>query len=167
MRGISLILAGIQYPSGGFAGEYGGTLSDPYAPGIDYGNVNFSRRNRFLTTFLYELPFGKSKMLLNGANGFLTGWWTDGNSPACCCFRAALYDGQYAHRSLWLRVQRFQLYRWPGGHNFWSQPDRGTIDRPVDQSRCFRQPGQHIGRFGDPPAGNVSGPALGGLDVHD
>ena len=33
-------------------------VSDLNHPGIDYGNVAFSRRNRFLTTFLYQLPFG-------------------------------------------------------------------------------------------------------------
>ena len=50
-----------------FSGEFGGTISDPQAPGLDYGNVAYTRRNRFLTTFLYELPFGKGKLLLNSA----------------------------------------------------------------------------------------------------
>ena len=36
-------------------------ISDPHHPGLDYGNVAFTRRNRFLTTFLYELPFGKGQ----------------------------------------------------------------------------------------------------------
>ena len=45
----------------GTANEFGGTLSDPYNPNLDYGNVPFSRRQRFLLTFLYELPFGKGK----------------------------------------------------------------------------------------------------------
>ena len=43
-----------------FASEAGGLVSDLNHPGIDYGNVAFSRRNRFLTTFLYQLPFGNS-----------------------------------------------------------------------------------------------------------
>ena len=72
MRGICPIWREIPAsPAGGFAGEYGGQISNPYQPGIDYGNVNFTRRNRFLTTFLYDLPFGKGKMLLNGANGLV------------------------------------------------------------------------------------------------
>ncbi len=77
-RNLSNLGGNPSTPAGGFAGEYGGTLSDPYAPGIDYGNVSFTRRNRFLATFLYDLPFGKGKMLLSGANGFLdrvvNGW---------------------------------------------------------------------------------------------
>ena len=48
-----------------FVNEFGDTLSDPYRPGLDYGNVPFSRRNRVLATFLYELPFGKGKTFLN------------------------------------------------------------------------------------------------------
>jgi hypothetical protein len=48
-----------------FSGELGSTLSDPYHPGLDYGNVPYVRRNRFLATFLYELPFGKGKTFVN------------------------------------------------------------------------------------------------------
>jgi hypothetical protein len=49
----------------GYANEFGNVLSDPYNPRLDYGNVPFSRRNRFLATFVYDLPFGKGKTLLN------------------------------------------------------------------------------------------------------
>ena len=45
------------YAPSGFASEGGGTLSDPTNPNLDYGNVAYTRRNRFLTTFLYNLPF--------------------------------------------------------------------------------------------------------------
>ena len=58
--------------------ELGNTVSDPYNPGIDYGNNPYSRRHRFLATFLYELPFGKGKPFLNNYNGLadrLIGGW--------------------------------------------------------------------------------------------
>jgi len=48
-----------------FANELGDTLSDPYHPGLDYGNIPFIHRNRFLASFLYELPFGKGRTFLN------------------------------------------------------------------------------------------------------
>jgi hypothetical protein len=51
-----------------YADEFGNLLTDFYNPGIDYGNVPFSRRNRFLATFLYELPVGKGKTFLNSTN---------------------------------------------------------------------------------------------------
>ncbi len=66
----------------GYATEFGNTLSDPYNPGLDYGNVPYSRRHRFLATFLYELPFGKGKPFLNSSNGVtdrvLGGWVLSG-----------------------------------------------------------------------------------------
>ena len=41
-------------------------------------NVAFTRRHRFLSTFLYQLPFGKGGMFLNGGKGivdrFVGGW---------------------------------------------------------------------------------------------
>ena len=52
-------------PASGFANEFGNTLSNPYAPGTDYGNTSFARRERFLASFLYQLPFGKGRQLLN------------------------------------------------------------------------------------------------------
>jgi hypothetical protein len=58
--------------------ELGNTVSDPHNPGIDYGNNPYSRRHRFLATFLYELPFGKGKPFLNNYSGLvdrLVGGW--------------------------------------------------------------------------------------------
>jgi hypothetical protein len=58
------------YNPSGFAGEYGGSVTDRFDPGhgLDYGNVAYTRRNRFLSTIVYDLPFGKGKMFGNGAN---------------------------------------------------------------------------------------------------
>jgi len=47
-------------------------------PHLDYGNVTFTRRHRFLTTGLYQLPFGRGRTFLSSANplldGFVGGW---------------------------------------------------------------------------------------------
>jgi hypothetical protein len=65
-----------------FVSEFGNTLSDPYNPGVDYGNTPYDRRQRFLVTFLYELPFGKGKTFFTGANGvvdrIIGGWELSG-----------------------------------------------------------------------------------------
>lgn len=45
------------YAPTAFAAEAGGVVTDLRDKRIDYGNVAFSRRHRFLTTFLYQLPF--------------------------------------------------------------------------------------------------------------
>ena len=49
---------------GGHVAAMGGLLSNPADPRLDYGNVAFTARQRFLATFLYELPFGKGGVLL-------------------------------------------------------------------------------------------------------
>ena len=60
------------YAPSGFAGESGGTLSDPSNPNLDYGNVAYTRRNRFQTTFLYNLPFTHTRYAI--VNQLAGGW---------------------------------------------------------------------------------------------
>jgi hypothetical protein len=60
-----------SYNPSAFASEAGGVATQTNNYGLDYGNVAFTRRNRFLATFLYQLPFGKQGSLLKGANGIL------------------------------------------------------------------------------------------------
>jgi hypothetical protein len=48
-------------------------VTDPQNLDIDYGNVAFTRRHRFQTTFLYELPVGRKGLLLKDSNKFVQG----------------------------------------------------------------------------------------------
>jgi hypothetical protein len=60
-----------------FVGAGGNFVTDRFHPSLDYGNVIYDRRHRFLTTYLYELPFGRGKKLLNSnrfVDGVLGGW---------------------------------------------------------------------------------------------
>ncbi|MGB6692216.1 MAG: carboxypeptidase regulatory-like domain-containing protein [Terracidiphilus sp.] len=56
----------------------GGTfLTDRFHPGLDYGNVIYDRRHRFLVTYLYDLPFGKGQRWLSSGsalNRVVGGW---------------------------------------------------------------------------------------------
>ena len=45
----------------GFVSEIGNAPSDRFHPSLDYGNVEYTRRNRGLGSFLYDLPFGQGK----------------------------------------------------------------------------------------------------------
>src|SRR4030095_12247605 len=56
------------YNPSAFASEAGGLVTDLRDNQIDYGNVAFSRRHRFLSTFLYQLPFGRRGSIFKGAN---------------------------------------------------------------------------------------------------
>jgi hypothetical protein len=50
-------------PTTAFTGESGGIISDAFNPGLDYGNVNYTRRHRFLTTFLMSSRSVKARHL--------------------------------------------------------------------------------------------------------
>lgn len=47
-----------------FAVAGGSFLTDRFNPGLDYGNVIYDRRQRFLATYLYNLPFGNGQRWL-------------------------------------------------------------------------------------------------------
>ena len=68
--------AGGATPSA-FAVAGGSFLTDRFHPGLDYGNVIYDRRHRFLATYLYDLPFGKGARWLNSGNALnrLVGGW--------------------------------------------------------------------------------------------
>lgn len=56
----------------------GGTfLTDRFHPGLDYGNVIYDRRHRFMATYLFDLPFGKGKRWLSTGSALntLAGDW--------------------------------------------------------------------------------------------
>jgi hypothetical protein len=66
-----------------FAGEvnYGIPITDRFNVASDYGNVEGTRRNRFLLTGLYQLPFGQGRTFLNtgGWKNLLFGGWEMNN----------------------------------------------------------------------------------------
>jgi hypothetical protein len=60
-----------------FAVAGGSYLTTRFHPGLDYGNVIYDRKHRFLTTWLYELPFGRGQRWLSsgGAVNTIAGGW--------------------------------------------------------------------------------------------
>ncbi len=145
-------------PTTTFAGEGGGTISDPFNPGLDYGNVNFTRRHRFLTTFLYELPFGKGKQFLSGRSGlldrFVGGWQLSGvllfqTGP----FMTVLANGDPSGTG-------FDQLVGPGRADTVSgvSPYAGQALSQWINPAAFVQPADNIGRFGDSSVGSVVGP---------
>jgi hypothetical protein len=60
-----------------FAIAGGNFATDRFHPGLDYGNVIYDRRHRFLVTYLYDLPFGQGQRWLANdavANSVVGGW---------------------------------------------------------------------------------------------
>jgi len=68
--------AGGATPSA-YAVAGGSFLTDRFHPRLDYGNVVYDRRHRFMATYEYSLPFGRGQQWLNGAgalNALVGGW---------------------------------------------------------------------------------------------
>jgi hypothetical protein len=151
----------------GFATEAGGIVSDRFNPGEDYGNIAFTHRNRLLTTFLYQLPFGRSGLLGKSANEavdrIVGGWELAG--------------------FLLFQTGPFLTATIPGvdpqGTNFENligdpRPDIVSAVRLYPAIRtwtnwlnpaAFRSPGNNIGRFGNAPVGNIVGPGTQAVSV--
>jgi hypothetical protein len=151
---------GVPFSSAGaFVNEFGGTLSDPYHPGVDYGNTPYDRRHRFLATFLYELPVGKGKHFVSGANrlvdGVIGGWTLSGvvvfqsgpflsvatlNDPSGTGFNQLNGIGGRADTVPGVSPYTGQSL------NQWINPN------------AFVDPANNIGRFGDATQGDIVGP---------
>ncbi|MDR3702114.1 MAG: carboxypeptidase regulatory-like domain-containing protein [Candidatus Sulfopaludibacter sp.] len=142
------------YAPGGFASEGGGTLTDPMNPNLDYGNVAYTRRDRFETTFLYDLPFGHAGHSV--VNQLIGGWELAG----VLVFQTGPFLTVVASGAD------------PSGTNFPNLQGSGRADRtlgtslyPASQSAsqwlnpaAFAVPANNIGRFGTAPIGAVDGP---------
>ncbi len=60
-----------------FAVAGGSFLTDRFHPRLDYGNVIYDRKHRFLVTYLYDLPWGKGQPWLSSGSALncLVGGW--------------------------------------------------------------------------------------------
>ena len=62
-----------SWPRSGFDGEITGDAMNQYNLRGDYGNVGGTRKHRWITTMVDELPIGKGRALFGNANGVLNG----------------------------------------------------------------------------------------------
>jgi hypothetical protein len=151
-------------------GNSSGVASDRFHLGRDYGNVAFDRRHRFLTTFLYELPFGKGKTLAynSGLLNTVAGGWQVGGV-------AVLQSGAF--------LTPYQTTTDPAGTNMLSNVGATRADRvpntalyvhrtstasgdPVYlNSGAFTDPSNNGGGFGNAGVGSVVGPGTETLSL--
>jgi len=150
-----------------FATEAGGQVQDLNNIGLDYGNVPYTRRNRVLVTFLYELPFGKGKTMLSGLNPVVDrivgGWELAG---------VLLFQS-----GPWLTVTVPGAD--PSGTGFATNVGNGRADIVAGQSlyatnptlnnwlnkAAFVAPQNNIGRWGDAPEGDIQGPGTQSVSI--
>ena len=140
--------------------EAGGLVTDLRYPQLDYGNVAFTHRNRFLSTFLYELPIGRKGFILKNANGFVDrivgGWQLSG----VMLFQTGAHLTVIAPGAD------------PSGNNSQNTSGAGRADiisgvplYPANQGvggwinpAAFAKPANNIGRAGNSSVGGVVGP---------
>jgi Carboxypeptidase regulatory-like domain len=144
-----------------YSSGLGNVLSNPYNPGLDYGNVPFTRRHRVLATFLYDLPFGKGRAFLNSTNGFLDrivgGWELAG----VCLFQSGPFmtivtnsdPSGTGYNALPSNVNGGRADRVSGVSPYAGQ----SISAWINQA-AYADPGNNIGRFGNASQGDVVGP---------
>src|SRR5881296_2886805 len=143
-----------------FATEAGGLVTDLRDTHIDYGNVAYSRRHRFLSTFLYQLPFGKTGSALSQIIG---GWelggvllfqsgpfmtvTVSGADPSGTGFPLLIGSGRAD------LIPGVSLYAQNQTAQHWLNP------------AAFAVPKTNIGRYPTAPVGNVVGPGTQTLSI--
>jgi hypothetical protein len=150
-------------------GAGGNFVTDRFHPGLDYGNVIYDRRHRFLTTGLYHLPFGHNQSVLASSGRVV---------------EALVGNWQVGGVLIWQSGPFLTPYESsddPAGTNMinvvgFTRPDRvpntplythGTQDsNPLFlNAAAFVLPGNDIGRFGNSAVGSVVGPGTVALSA--
>jgi len=138
----------------GFASESGGIITDRFNPNLDYGNVAYTRRQRFQANFLYQTSLtGHNAILRQAVSGwevagvltFETGPFltvtTSGADPAGT--GSASTAGGTVRADIVPGVSPIPVNQGPA---LWINP------------AAFAVPANNIGRYGNSPVGSVLGP---------
>lgn len=158
-------LAKHQSDSGGavpdsFAAENGATTLDRYRLDADYGDVAFTRRHRFVSTFLYELPFGRDRAfgrtLPSALDAVLGGWDVTGITLLQSGPFLTAFFGNADPSGTGTTVRGFTANQRPDCVGDGNLVDP-TADRYFDVS-AFVRPPNNVGRFGNCAVGTLRGP---------
>lgn len=146
---------------GGVVGVGGSMGTNRFHPGIDYGNVSYDRRHRFLGTFVYDLPFGPKRRFALGnrvANNLLGSWQLAGvllfqSGPFLTPYEGTTDPAGTGILNL-LGGTRTDMI-----HSV-SPYMSGSVDGLPQwlNADAFPIPDNNIGRYGNAPVGSVTGP---------
>jgi hypothetical protein len=163
-----------SFSSSGFKGEAGDRSLNRFDRGADWGEASGTRRHRWTTTLVYELPVGRGRRFLGDSHGIVDG----------------LLGGWQVSTIAMLQTGPFLTAWLPGDasgtgtqiRNSGQRPDafgNGNIDNPTTShywnADVFGCPGRDpgvwdcgddtIGRFGNARVGNLIGPGTINLSV--
>jgi hypothetical protein len=161
-----------------FAISGGNFLTDRFHPRLDYGNVIYDRRQRFLASWLYSLPFGHGqRWLQNGKliDALVGGWQLSGvtifqTGPFLTPYESST-DPAGTNILTTETITRADLT--PGRRiysahrtaNAWLQapcPDQNGVDQC---DSAFSVPTANRGSFGTAGVGSVVGPGTANLSL--
>ncbi|WP_348262954.1 carboxypeptidase regulatory-like domain-containing protein [Telmatobacter sp. DSM 110680] len=151
----------------------GGTyLTTRFHPGLDYGNVIYDRKHRFLTTWLYDLPFGRGKRWMSSGgviNGVLGDWELAGvtvlqSGPFLTPYQQSVDP---ANTNILTTVGQARPDQLSGVSVY--APQRTTtqwLNPAAFPYLNLQNPdGTGIGRFGNAPVGGVVGPGTANFSL--
>jgi len=149
----------------GFVSSGGNFVTDRFHPGLDYGNVAYDRKHRFLATYLYDLPFGKGQRWLSTGTALntLVGDWHLGgvtvlqSGPFLTPYQATVDPANTnilttVGQTRTDQLKGVSLYAPHRNATQWLNPDAFPYLNLQDNN------GVGIGRFGNAPVGGVVGP---------
>jgi hypothetical protein len=155
-----------------FAISGGSYLTTRFDPGLDYGNVIYDRKHRFLTTWLYDLPFGKGQRWMTGGgalNGFVGGWELAGVTVLQSGAFLTPYQQSVdpANTNILTTVGQARPDQVPGVPVYASQRTTAQWLNPAAFPYLNLQnpDGTGIGRFGNAPVGGVVGPGTANFSL--
>ena len=148
-----------------FAIAGGSFLTDRFHPRLDYGNVIYDRKHRFLATYLYELPFGRGQRWLPDgalANSLAGGWQLAGitilqSGPFLTPFEQSVDP---ANTNILTTVGQARTDQLTGVSLYATHRSTAQWLNPAAFPYLNLQTasGVGIGRFGNAPVGGVVGP---------
>jgi hypothetical protein len=155
-----------------FAVAGGSYLTDRFHPGLDYGNVIYDRQHRFLTTWLYDLPFGKGQPWLNSAstlNRFVGDWQLAGvailqSGPFLTPYQQSVDP---ANTNILTTVGQARPDQLSGVPLYAAQRTATQWLNPAafPYLNLQNSAGVGIGRFGNAPVGGVVGPGTANFSL--
>jgi hypothetical protein len=166
--------AGGATPSA-FAVAGGSFLTNRFHPGLDYGNVIYDRKHRFLATWLYDLPFGRDKHWLSSGgpmDAVMGGWQIAGvtvlqSGPFLTPYEAStdpagtnvlVTEGQTRSDLL----PHMPIYPSRRTTSEWLLP---VPVNPGDPASAFAIPANNRGYFGTAGVGSVIGPGTANFSL--
>ena len=149
-------------PVGG-QGDNGNNVANDYNIASDYGNSYYTRRHRFVSSFVYDLPFGRGQKFAGNVsragNLLVAGWRVTGitllqSGPWLTpYFSSSLSDPSGTNPSQ-RSVSQQRPDCVPGQTGYESTPTTGLYFNPG----AFTAPASNIGRFGTCGSGILEGP---------